>query len=48
MNRTYAGACAVHGALIAVMAISLPAITQAAEPSQAGSHPTRCESAYRT
>jgi hypothetical protein len=30
MNRTYAGACAVHGVLIAVMAISIPAITHAA------------------
>ncbi|MEO5865372.1 MAG: pentapeptide repeat-containing protein, partial [Nitrospiraceae bacterium] len=47
MNRTYAGVCAVHALLIAVLAISVPGITQAAEPSQAISHSTRCESPYK-
>ena len=47
MNRTYAGVCAVHTVLIAVLTISIPAITHAAEPSQAGSHPTRCESSTK-
>ncbi len=47
MNRTYAGVCAVHAVLIAVLTISIPAITHAAEPSQASSHPTRCESTYK-
>ena len=47
MNRTYAGVCAVHRVLIAVLTISIPAITHAAEPSQASGHPTRCESPYR-
>ena len=39
MNRTYAGVCAVHSLLIAVLTISIPAITQAAEPSQAEQSP---------
>ena len=47
MNRTHAGVCAVHTVLIAVLTISIPAITYAAGPSQASSHPTRCESPYR-
>ena len=32
MNRTYARVWAVHSMLIAVLAISIPAITHAAEP----------------
>jgi hypothetical protein len=32
---------------MAVLTISIPSITHAAEPSQAGSHPTSCESPYK-
>ena len=47
MKSAYAGVCAVHTLLIAVLTISLPAITEAIEPSQAGSHSIRCESTYK-
>ena len=33
--------------ILASLVLALPAITQAAEPSQAISHSTRCESTYR-
>ena len=33
--------------ILASLMLALPAITQAAEPGQAGRHPTRCESTYR-
>src|ERR1700675_692449 len=33
--------------ILASLVLALPAITQATEASQAGSHPTRCESTYR-
>ena len=33
--------------ILVSLVLALPAITQAAEPSQAGRHPTRCESTYR-
>src|SRR4249920_888605 len=47
MNRTYAGICAVHVVLIGMLTVSIPAITQAAEPSKVSSHSTRCESTYK-
>ena len=47
MKRTQAGVCAIHSMLIAMLTLSVTTLAQAAEPSQASSHSSRCESAYR-
>ena len=47
MKIPYAGVCAIYRVLIIVLTISMPAIIQAAEPSQASKHSARCESPYK-